>query len=77
MAPERAPFLLGCAWFDKLTMREVVWRKINHKPCRIVLTAILHFPHGELVEPRTAELQSIPTGLSGHQLLAVGPFLLR
>ena len=40
------------AWFDKLTMREVVWLHANRERRGIRLPAILNLPHGELVEPR-------------------------
>ncbi len=41
-----------CAWFDKLTMREMV--DCSGQVLRFVIACSHHLPHGELVEPRTA-----------------------
>ena len=48
-----------CAWFYKLTMREMVGLQWSQERAGLVtIGAILNLPHGELVEPRTAALLS-------------------
>ncbi|MGN7772077.1 hypothetical protein [Phyllobacterium sp. 22552] len=48
-----------CAWFDKLTMREVEDCRSQDLHRWPLIMQPITFPHGELVEPRTKLLQHL------------------